>query len=179
MVKEYPGGKASTYLHSLSPGDSLYFAAVIKGYQWVPNKYSHVTLVAGGAGITPMYQLLQGVLRNPEDRTKITLVFGVNSDADVLFKKEFDEFEQRFPARFKAVYTVSKPVEGSPFQKGYITRELLEDVTVGSQEKNTKVFICGPPAMEEALLGKRGRFNDGQRGILDQLGYKKDQIHKF
>lgn len=135
-------------------------------------------MIAGGAGITPIYQLAQGILLNPEDKTHITLVHGINSDADLLLKKEFDDFEKRFPGRLKAVYTISHPVEGSPFRKGYVTKALLEEV-LDQPLKDTKVFICGPPAMEVALMGKGGWFGGVDIGILEQLGYKKDQIHKF
>ncbi|KAH8165511.1 hypothetical protein CIB48_g2729 [Xylaria polymorpha] len=175
MVKKYPNGKQSTHLHSLQPGDSLRFVAPIPGYKWIPNKHPDITLIAGGAGITPMYQLIQGILSNPEDKTSITLVFGVNTDADVLLKSEFEDFERQFPNRFKAIYTVSNPVPGSPYPKGYVTKELLSKVvTTTSGTKDTKVFVCGPPAMEKALVGSRS-----QPGILGELGYTKDQIHRF
>ncbi|KAI0864639.1 oxidoreductase NAD-binding domain-containing protein [Xylaria cubensis] len=175
MVKKYPNGKQSTHLHSLRPGDSLRFVTPIPGYKWTPNKHSDITLIAGGAGITPMYQLIQGVLSNPEDKTRITLVFGVNTDADVLLKSEFEDFERRFPSRFKAVYTVSNPVLNSPYPKGYVTKELLSKVVTATPgTENTKVFVCGPPAMENALIGTRK-----QPGILGELGYTKDQIHRF
>ncbi|KAH9219792.1 NADH-cytochrome b5 reductase-like protein [Leptodontidium sp. 2 PMI_412] len=178
LVKKYPDGKASTYLHSLSPGDTLYFAGALKGYRWTPNKHSHITLIAGGAGITPMYQLIQGILLNPTDKTRITLVFGVNSDADVLFRKEFEELERQFgKERFSAVYTVSRPEEGSVFRKGYVTRELLEQVS-GRAEEESRVFVCGPPAMEKALLGGK-TFGSGKGGLLEELGYRKDQVHQF
>ncbi|KAF3345621.1 Nitrate reductase [NADPH] [Verticillium dahliae VDG2] len=105
LVKLYPDGKQSTHLHSLSPGETLLFAAGLKGPAWKPNAIPHVTLIAGGAGITPIYQLTQGILRNPEDKTNITLVFGINTDADALLKPEFDAFEKDFPGRFEAIYT--------------------------------------------------------------------------
>ncbi|KAF4777957.1 oxidoreductase NAD-binding domain-containing protein [Colletotrichum scovillei] len=174
MVKKYPDGKQSTHIHSLTPGQKLLFALAIKGHQWKPNSYSHITLIAGGAGITPIYQLAQGILRNPEDKTAITLVFGVNSDQDVLLKQEFEQFEKEFPGRFKAVYTVSNPVANSPYRKGYVTKQLLEEVGVAPKKEDTKVFVCGPPAMEAALVGKRSA-----PGVLQQLGYRKDQIHQF
>ncbi|KAG4421148.1 hypothetical protein IFR04_005668 [Cadophora malorum] len=177
LVKKYPEGKASTYLHSLNPGDSLYFLGALKGYRWTPNKHPHVTLIAGGAGITPMYQLIQGILSNPADQTQITLVFGVNSDADVLFQKEFEELEGNYGDRFKAVYTVSRPGEGSPFRKGYVTKELLEQVT-GLAGEESKVFVCGPPAMEKALLGGSSSRR-GKGGVLEELGYRKEQVHQF
>jgi cytochrome-b5 reductase len=184
MVKHYPNGKASTYLHSLVQGESLFFLAALRGYPWSPNKYSHVTLIAGGAGITPMYQLIQGILRNPDDRTKITLVYGANTDEDLLFTKEFDEYEKRFSDRFNAVFVVTHPSKDSPFKKGYVSKALLEDAAGRpSEKKNTKVFICGPPAMEAALVGDQGfrprSGRSGSIGILAELGYIKDQIHKF
>lgn len=165
-------------MHLLQPGDSLRFITGIPGYQWRPNKYSEIALIAGGAGITPMYQLIRGIFDGPdagEEMTNITLVFGVNSDADVLLKQEFDEYERRFPGRFRAIYTVSNPVPSSPHRKGYVDRELLEELGLGAVQKaSTRVFVCGPPAMETALIGGKGRL-----GILQQLGYTKDQIHKF
>lgn len=104
----------------------------------------------------------------------MTLVFGVNSDEDVLLKKEFEKFSEEYPDRFKAIYTVSHPKDGSPFRKGYVTKELLKEVVPSPSQKETKVFVCGPPAMEDSLVGK---WNSP--GILSQLGFRKDQIHKF
>lgn len=176
MVKKYPGGKVSTHLHSLQPGDSLFFAFPIKAYTWVPNRYDHVTLIAGGAGITPLYQLIQGVLDNPEDRTKMTLVFGVNTERDILLREEFERYEKKFPDRFHIVYTVSQSNGDSSFRTGHVTKSLLEEVLPApSSSKDTKVFVCGPPALESALTGGRR----GASGILGELGYKKDQIFKF
>lgn len=87
MVKHYPNGKASTHLHTLQPGDTLTFAATQKGYPWTPNKFSQIYLIAGGAGITPIYQLIQGILNNPHDKTKISLIFGVNTEQDLLLRE--------------------------------------------------------------------------------------------
>lgn len=172
-MKKYPNGKASTHLHSLQPGEKLLFATALSGYSWKSNEFPHITLIAGGAGVTPVYQLAQGILRNPEDKTAVTLIFGVNSDEDVLFKTEFEQFSKEFPGRFRAVYTVSHPSQGSPFRKGYVTKELLEE-EMQSNRQNTKVFVCGPPAMEGSLVGTKS-----SPGILGQLGYAPDQIHKF
>ncbi|KAJ6172129.1 hypothetical protein N7470_001196 [Penicillium chermesinum] len=174
MVKQYPNGTASTHLHSLQPGDSLSFIATLKAFPWVPNKFSQVYLIAGGAGITPIYQLIQGILNNPNDKTKINLVFGVNTEQDLLLRDELEQFHARFPDRFNYLYTVSRPVENnSSLRKGYVTAELLKEV-VKSTGEDTKVFVCGPPSMENALVGTRGT-----PGILSQLGFTKDQVYKF
>ncbi|CRK42796.1 hypothetical protein BN1708_008877 [Verticillium longisporum] len=174
LVKLYPDGKQSTHLHSLSPGETLLFAAGLKGPAWKPNAIPHVTLIAGGAGITPIYQLAQGILRNPEDKTNITLVFGTNTDADALLKPGFDAFEKDFPGPFEAIYTVSRPEAGSPLRQGHVTKALLEKVAPNPTKQETKVFVCGPAAMEATLVGTRG-----PPGVLGQLGYRKDQHRRF
>ncbi|OGM44742.1 putative NADH-cytochrome B5 reductase [Aspergillus bombycis] len=171
MVKQYPNGKASTHIHSLVPGDTLTFLTALKGFSWVPNQYPQIYAIAGGAGITPIYQLIRGILDNPNDKTKIKLVFGVNSEQDLLLREELEEYKRRFPGRFEYVYTVSR-LEGEKegLRKGYVTEELLKGVVDGKGE-GAKVFVCGPPAMEESLVGKRG--------ILNRLGFEKGQVFKF
>lgn len=173
MVKHYPGGKQSTHLHSLKPGDKLTFAP-IKGLAWTPNKHDHVALIAGGAGITPMYQLARGILRNPDDQTRITVVWGVNTDSDIFLKDELAALERNYPGRFKAVYAVATPDAGSPHQKGFVTKQVLEKAGLSPKEeknRDVKVLVCGPPPMEKALKGTKG--------ILAELGYGKDQVYSF
>jgi cytochrome-b5 reductase len=179
MVKKYPNGKASSHLHSLVPGDTLTFAAAIKGESWTPNKHPQIYAIAGGAGITPIYQLVQGILNNPDDKTKIKLVFGVNTEQDLLLREELEGFKARFPDRFEYLYTVSHPTEqvlgGSvdgEVRKGYVTEELLRSVVTA--DGDVRVFVCGPPAMEDALAGSRGK-----EGVLAKLGFRKDQVCKF
>lgn len=174
MVKLYPNGKQSTHLHSLQPGDTLTFAP-IKELAWTTNKHSHVALIAGGAGITPMYQLARGILREPADRTRVTLVWGVNTDEDIFLKDEFAALEREHPGRFKAVYVVSQPVAGSTHQKGFVTRQVLEKAGLAAKEeknRDVKVLVCGPPAMEKALKAKGS-------GVLAELGYRPDQVYSF
>lgn len=184
FVKHYPGGKQSTHLHSLKPDDSLIMIrGVPPGYKWTRNQHAHVALVAGGAGITPMYQLTRGILADPEDRTRITLVWGVNTDADLFLREEFSALEKQFPGRFRAIYAVSRPEPGSPYPRGYVTAPLLDEAGLKAGEadnKDTKVFVCGPPTMEKALVDTKGFGKSATNGgVLAELGYTPAQIHRF
>ncbi|RKK75265.1 hypothetical protein BFJ69_g7855 [Fusarium oxysporum] len=174
LVKHYPHGKQSTHIHSLEPGQTMLFAAPLQGYPWKPNSFPHVTMVAGGVGITPIYQLTRGILSNPEDKTAISLVFAANTDQELVLKDELDKLQSEFASRLTITYIVSHPAVKSPFEKGRVTRELLDKVAPWPKDQNGKVFVCGPPAMEAALIGTKGKT-----GILGELGYGKDQIHKF
>ncbi|KAL4973434.1 hypothetical protein BDW66DRAFT_153791 [Aspergillus desertorum] len=170
LVKQYPNGKATSSSSHPSPA-----------FAWTPNKFYHVYLIAGGAGITPIYQLAQGFLENPADKTKITVIFGVNTEEGLLLRTEFDAYKRAYPDRIDVYYTVSRP--GSEFKpvpgvrSGFVTKEVLAEVMRGPEEADTKIFVCGPPAMETALVGDG--VGKGQPGILKQLGYSQDRINKF
>ncbi|KAL9109594.1 MAG: hypothetical protein Q9227_005774 [Pyrenula ochraceoflavens] len=179
LIKRYPNGKSSEYLHSLKPGATISARGPLPTYPWKPNQHSHVVLLAGGAGITPIYQLAQTILENPKDKTKVTLVFGNNNDQDVLLKDKFDEFARDRGDQFKAVYAVSHTSEGSGYYKGYITKELLQKTMPSSHEPGVKVLVCGPPGLEKSITGQSGWFGGSYGGILKELGFSKDQVHRF
>ncbi|TGO15146.1 hypothetical protein BPAE_0590g00020 [Botrytis paeoniae] len=174
VIKRYPGGQASQHIHSLKPGDSLFVLAALGGYKWKQNEFNHIVMIAGGAGITPMAQLLKGIFSNPSEKTKVTLLFGINTDEDALFRSEFDEIAKTHPDRFSVVYTVTHPGPDSVFLKGRVTKELIKDALSKASNVPEKIFVCGPPAMEASLLGER----NGSQGILGELGFGKDQIYK-
>ncbi|KAL1988023.1 hypothetical protein VTN96DRAFT_1547 [Rasamsonia emersonii] len=181
VVKRYPTGPMSEYLHNLKVGDSVDFKGPVPKYQWEPNKHNHIALLAGGTGITPMYQLIRAIFKNPEDKTKVTLVYGNVTEDDILLRKELDELENTYPRRFKVFYLLDKPPKGWTGGKGYITKELLKTVLPEPKEENIKVFVCGPPGMYQAISGPKVSPKDQGEltGILKELGYSKDQVYKF
>jgi cytochrome-b5 reductase len=52
--------------------------------------------------------MIEEVLFNPDDKTKVTLLFANTSLDDILLKQELDKWAQKYPDRFKVYYTVSK-----------------------------------------------------------------------
>jgi cytochrome-b5 reductase len=180
-VKQYKDGPMSNHIHSLKPGDSLDIKGPLPKYQWTANKHPHITLIAGGTGITPMYQLARAIFSNPDDRTKVTLVFGNLSDEDVLLRDELAKLENTYPQRFRAFYVVDKPSPGWTGASGRVTPELLKTVMPGPDDKESKVFVCGPPGMMKAISGaKKSPRDQGElSGILKELGYTEDQVYKF
>ncbi|KZF22036.1 ferredoxin reductase-like protein [Xylona heveae TC161] len=181
VVKKYPNGPMSEHLHSMNPGQRLDFKGPIPKYPWEANKHNHIALLAGGTGITPMFQLTRAIFKNPDDKTKVTLVFGNISEQDILLKKEFEELENTYPNRFRAFYVLDNPPEGWTQGKGYITKELLKTVLPEPKSENIKVFVCGPPGLYKAISGtKKSPADQGELdGYLKELGYSKDQVYKF
>lgn len=182
LVKRYEGGAMSTHIHSLAPGDSLDFKGPIVKYKWSPNKHEQIALVAGGTGITPMYQLIKAVLQNPaNDKTKVTLVYGNIAEEDILLHKELRQLENTFPRQFRTFYVLEKPSGDWQGGKGYITKDLLKEVLPEPKDGDFKVFVCGPPGLMKAISGgKKSPSDQGElSGALQELGYSKDQVLKL
>ncbi|KAG6367994.1 hypothetical protein INS49_002194 [Diaporthe citri] len=181
IVKKYPDGPMSSHLHTLVPGQRLDFKGPLPKYPWSENKHEHIALVAGGTGVTPMYQLCRAIFNNPNDKTKVTLVFGNITEDDILLKKEFQELENTYPQRFRAFYLLDQPPKDWAGGKGFINKELLKTVLPGPKDGNVKVFVCGPPGLYKAISGPKVSPKDQGEltGILAELGYTKDQVYKF
>jgi cytochrome-b5 reductase len=125
-------------------------------YPWEANKHDHICLIAGGTGITPMYQLARQIFK-------------------------LNELENTYPQRFRAFYVLDNPPEGWTGGKGFITKELLKTVLPEPKEENIKVFVCGPPGLYKAISGGKVSPKDQGEltGILKELGYNKEQVFKF
>lgn len=181
VVKAYPNGPMSEHIHSMNVDQRLSFKGPIVKYPWEANKHNHICLIAGGTGITPMYQLTREIFKNPEDRTKVTLVFGNVNEDDILLKKELQDLENTYPQRFRAFYVLDNPPKDWTGGKGYITKDLLKTVLPEPKEENIKLFVCGPPGLYKAISGGKVSPKDQGElsGILKELGYSKDQVFKF
>ncbi|KAK3394388.1 hypothetical protein B0H63DRAFT_407620 [Podospora didyma] len=181
LVKKYPDGPMSTHFHDMVPGQRLDIKGPLPKYPWTANKHEHIGLVAGGTGITPMFQLCRAIFNNPEDKTKVTLVFGNVSEEDILLKQELAKLENTYPQRFRAFYVLDKAPKEWSGNKGFITKDLLKTVLPEPKTENIKVFVCGPPGLMNAVSGnKKSPRDQGELvGILKELGYTPDQVYKF
>lgn len=75
----------SQHLESLAIGDKvkvkgpaghvLYHGKGVFTISGQSFKVNRVSMIAGGTGITPIYQLAQAVARDPDDKTQLALLF--------------------------------------------------------------------------------------------------------
>lgn len=68
-------------------------------------------MLAGGTGITPMYQVLCAILRNIRDKTEIILLYANRSENDILLKTELDMLALGHSNRISVHYILSQPVD--------------------------------------------------------------------
>jgi len=179
LVKHYPQGNMTQHLKSLKVGDVIRFKGPIPKHPYKANEFEEIGLVAAGSGITPMWQLIQEISSNPRDKTKVTLLYGNKTEADILLREKFDALKN--DDRFKIVYFLDEVSKGVQAEKGYVGKEAIQKYFPGADKGNkAKIFVCGPPPMVKALAGPKDGFKQGElQGVLSELGFKAEQVFKF
>ena len=179
LIKHYPQGQMTQYLKSLKAGDEMQFKGPIPKHPYKANQFEEIGMVAGGSGITPMWQLIQEISSNPADRTKVTLLYGNKTEADILLREKFDEISK--DDRFKIVYFLDEASKNMKAEKGFITKEHMQKYLPGADKgEKAKIFVCGPPPMLKAVAGPKKGFQQGElSGALADLGFKSEQVFKF
>jgi len=182
VVKGYPEGKMSKHINSLKKGDTLDFKGPMLGVPIIQNEFDSIGLIAGGSGITPMLQVAQRVLANPDDQTKVSLIFANVSEDDILLREKIDELAAEHPEQLRVHYTLDHPPPGWRGGRGYVSkamlREYMPDPLLG---RLAKVLVCGPPGMVRHLAGelpKKGAQGE-LGGALREMGFEADQVFKF
>lgn len=184
VIKHYPGGPMTDHIFNLKPNDTLSFKGPIKKWDWVPNTFERITLLGAGTGITPLFQLARHIVENPNDKTKVDLIYGNKTPNDILLKQELDTLHEKYPDKFNVSYFVdSKDSDSNSDAKlhlGFISKEFLTK-NIANAGKNTHVFVCGPPPFMKAFSGEKVSPKDQGElaGILKELGYTSEQVFKF
>ena len=186
VIKKYPprtDGKAgglAAHLCALKPGESVKMKGPWKKLSYTANAYSHIGMVAGGTGITPMLQVLMEIVNNPEDKTKVTLVFANKSEDDILLRQTLDEMSAKH-SNFDVVYTVDKPTGSWGGETGFVNAAMIKRTGLPAPgTPGGMTFICGPPPMMKSVCGPKDKKEQGEvGGVLSEMGYAPSEIYKF
>eukprot|EP01133_Synstelium_polycarpum_P017106 gene17106-20376_t len=151
LIKVYDKGVMSGYIDKMFIGDSLEVKGPKGLFNYQPNMFKHIGMLAGGTGITPMYQVIKAIAGNPLDNTQVSLVFGNITEEDILLKKELDEIAENH-SNIKIYYVLNNPPKVWTQGTGFITQEIIQDRLPAASE-DTKVLLCGPAVMNKAMTG--------------------------
>lgn len=156
---KYPnGGLMSQHLDSLSIGSMLDVKGPLghieytgRGNFLVHGKQrfaKRLAMLAGGTGITPIYQVAQAILKDPEDHTEMHLVYANHAEDDILLREELDAWAKTHCDRFKVWYVVGIAKEGWQYSVGRITESIMRE-HLPKSSSDALALTCGPPPMIE------------------------------
>jgi len=180
LIKEYPEGNVSRYVHGLKVGDMVDIKGPFKSLNYSPNMKSHIGMIAGGTGITPMVQMLKTIFSNPEDKTKVSMIFANIAEEDILLREYLTQLSKSHPDRFKVYYTLDKPPTNWNGGSGFVSKEMVSQ-QIPPPNSDVLVLFCGPPPMLSAVAGPKAKdWSQGEvGGVLKDLGYTSDMVYKF
>lgn len=162
IIKKYPTGIVSSYLHSLEVGQSVAMSGPHPGGHFVEGMATKIGMIAGGAGITPMVSIVRTIIRRKLD-VKISLLFANKTAEDIILREEFENYARQYPA-FRVLFALDIPPQDWGGHKGHFDEPVLAE-HLPSPGQDVVIFLCGPPMMEFRLREK-----------LLLLGYGKKQI---
>nr|DBA33806.1 TPA: hypothetical protein GDO54_001437 [Pyxicephalus adspersus] len=182
---EFPeGGKMTQYLDNLTIGDSIEIQGPRglleyegKGYFAIqPNKRSpaqrkfvrHLGMIAGGTGLTPMLQIIQTILKYPEDETKCFLLFANKSENDIILRHELDKIQKEHSERFTLWFTVDNATQDWEYSTGFVDSKMIQE-HLPPPADDTIILLCGPPAMITLAC----------KPSLDLLGYEENMCFVY
>jgi nitrate reductase (NAD(P)H) len=124
------------------------------GNFYISKKYEikkRIGMIAGGSGITPMFQIIQAVVKN-KDKVRLFLLFGNKSESDILIREELEQLQEDYSDRFTLAYIIDKAEHPDTWkhETGYITKEILEKHMPKAND-DTIILTCGPPVMNNLV----------------------------
>ncbi|KAH6951893.1 hypothetical protein DER45DRAFT_587560 [Fusarium avenaceum] len=176
VIKVYPDGKLTNgYLAKLEVGDEVLFRGPKGAMRYQPNLCKKIGMIAGGTGITPMFQVIRAICEHDRDTTEVSLLYANRSEQDILLRDQLDTFARRYPKNFKVYYLLDQPPKDWKFGSGYVTKELMQE-RLPAATANSKVFLCGPPGMVNASKKSLVELGFQQPGASAKV---TDQIFSF
>lgn len=185
LVKTYfpddsqPGGTMSNILDCLRPGEEVEVKGPTGEIKYAGEgrflidgkelRFRNVSLILGGSGITPGYQLLARILSSgkncePADRTGLKVIDANKTENDILLRDELDQMAADHPDQLQLTHALSRPSDEWKGERGHVSKELLRERVFGPGEDNV-ALLCGPPAMiQKAVLP-----------ALKEIGYREDE----
>lgn len=158
-TKERKGGRMTKVMDALPIGHTIDFKGPIGKFKYkgrgicdvngAERKVEKLVMIAGGSGITPIYQIFRAVMQDREDKTKCVVLDGNRLVEDILCKDELDQLAVGNEERCKLLYTLTQAPESWKGLRGRIAAPLLKEHA--SKDDATMVLICGPEALEKTV----------------------------
>lgn len=167
VIKMYSQGRMSHHFREMKVGDHLSVKGPKGRFKYQVGQVTAFGMLAGGSGVTPMFQVARAILENPNDRTKVHLIYANVTYEDILLKEELDKMAKNYPDRFKVYYVLNQPPEIWNGGVGFVSKEMIKAHCPAPAE-DIKILRCGPPPMNKAMLAH-----------LEELGYTNEMQFQF
>ncbi len=125
-----------------------------------------LVLVCTGTGVAPFRSMLRHVQHTQRPHRNIHLIFGTRTEADILYRDEFEALTRTMPG-FRYDVALSRQPDW-PGYRGYVHQVYLEHYA--QKRADILFYLCGwTPMIDEAVANLFGRLGYDRRQILYEL----------
>ena len=167
-VKHVPDGLFSSRAMELTAGETLSVMPPQGRFTAELGGINHYLLIAAGSGITPCLSIATSVLE-AESESQITLVYGNQSSASIMFKAELNALKDRYTDRLQVFHVLSREQQDIELTNGRIDGDKIKAFFKAGLILDRAIdgtYICGPEDMIK-----------GVSSALIDLGISKSEIH--
>jgi ferredoxin-NADP reductase len=161
-VKLVEGGPGTTFLNSLTVGQSMTAMAPYGDFVYKPKPNQHVVMIATGTGIAPFRSMIKSNLFKANPPASAVLLFGARTLNDLLYTDEL----KKYLGSDHFIQTLSQAPATDVVQHGRVT-DYLRKNSEKIHWKTTDFYLCGNGAMIDEI-----------KKILSEHGVEKNQIHQ-
>ena len=176
------GGKMSQYLGAMKIGDSIDVKGPLGHVNYLGSgqlllhekeQFTVKTFVmlCAGTGITPMFQVISAILRDPADSVQLIMIYANRTEEDILLRADLDALEQGHQTRLRIQHVLSQPTDATKTAhiKGRVTFDIMQSHIPRGTEEGMFALLCGPQGLIDDI------FIPG----LKRLGYPPENIISF
>lgn len=145
IVKIYDNGLVSKYLFNLVKGDTTLWRGPYRGYDITPNKFNSIILFAQGTGIIPFMSIIEQILSNDDDMTKVFLYYCCHSIETILFREELYKNNSYWNFSYKVYVSSNSNGTNVKYEEPILTRKLdIKDIELNLFPNIMNQYIvCG------------------------------------
>lgn len=177
---ERKGGKMSQAIDSIPIGHFAEFKGPIGKFEYLgagrcaingnARSVERFVMICAGSGITPIFQVLRGVMQDASDTTQCVVINGNRKLDDILCKEELNGFGRDASGRCQLIHTLTAPPDDWQGRRGRVDASLIREVGAAASQptEKTMALICGPEGFEK-----------GAHSALLEIGYTDDQLLFF
>jgi cytochrome-b5 reductase len=125
LIKSYPTGNISRHIAGMKLGQSIKTKGPKGQFVYHSGLVRAFGMIAGGTGLAPMLQIIKAIVRNPQDKTEVDLIFANVNEEDILLREELDELATRHN-NLRVHYVLNNPPEGWKGGVGFVTQDMIK-----------------------------------------------------
>lgn len=104
-MKDCDPGRMSAHLRALQPGEVMYLGRWMREFRYRANAHRELSVLCSTAAASVALQLMTVMCHNPQDRTRLRLLYCHRSATHIPFRRSYwDEYVTRYPDRVEVRY---------------------------------------------------------------------------